>query len=141
MSRYQATDRFRSLTTRMWVSSIGAQPRLPRRHDRRRVERHIVEIRVRVDIRVAVDDLRLETRQPGRAVAQLAPAVSVPEFVPEDSDGEMRARSSADDRRAFCRLRRQGNALERGASPEVLRIRARVRAGIIWKPPDPLSKP
>ena len=83
------------------MSSIGAQPKLPRRHYRGRAERHIVDIRVRVDIGFAFDDLRLEARQPGRAVAQLAAGIAVPEFVPEDSDGEMRARSSADDRRAF----------------------------------------
>jgi len=109
------------------VSSIGAQPRLPRRHDRRRAERHIVEIRVGVDIGFAVDDLRLEARQPGGTVAQLAAGVAVPEVVQEGSHREMRTSSA--------------NSLERGAFPEVLRKRARVRAGIVWKLPDLLSTP
>src|SRR2546429_5260930 len=136
-SRYQETDRCRSLTTRMCVSSIGAQPRLARRHDRRRAERHIVEIRVRVDIGFAVDDLRLEARQSRRAVAQLTPAVAVPEIVQEDAHGEVNAGSTAE----VGLIRRQFDALEGGAFPEVLRKRARVRTGIVWKLPDLLSTP
>jgi len=65
---------------------------------RRRDETHVVEVRVRVDVGLAVDNLRLEVRQPRRAVAQPAPGIVVPKLVPESSNGEIHAGAAGDRR-------------------------------------------
>ena len=113
---------------------------LPRRHDRGRCEIHVVEIRVRVDVGLAVDDLRLEQRQPGCAVAQPAPRIAMPEIVKEYSHGEIHA-GAGDRRLIVCRIRCRFDALERGAFPEVVGKGTRVGAGIVWELCYSLSTP